>query len=298
MSKTQVNFQHYSLVKTTIKDKVKEEAPFVEVGDLLEFISNKDKKDRKFNLKNNKICFLEVLNIKENERYLVYYGIFAVAKRDYRPPIIDTEELTERDNPRSMKEGDKDRVYFALKIELNERPLVSLILQRTSSRFNSNSFKNYLTSFFREMYPDETSSAIRVDVQMCNSFFTEMQRMKRASAIEVSFDKKILTDKFSSFSKDIIHVENNVKVSVKAKRKKNIEEMAMDAANHMHGDNEDSITNVFVKGYDEDDHEMVVDMQKLFRISSDKVEKYDGPDGTGELNSRDMFSLLLAYAAM
>lgn len=297
--KTQVNFQYYKLKKVSVVDKKRKEEPYLEVEPILDAVYKKDKKDRRFNLKNDKVCFLEVLNDKEVAgKYKVHYGIFAIAKRDYRPPILDTIELTERENPRTMKEGDKDRVYFAVKVDRNAHPEVTLILQRNASGFNSNSFKNYINAFFRELFPEEDESSLSVDVEMCNSFFSEMQRMRRATTLEVSFDKKILQNNFTSFAGDEMHVEKEVKVSVKAVRSKDLSEMAISVANRMTGNNDDGITNVYVKGYDADNHEMVVNMEKLFRVTSDSVEKSSGASGTGELDSKKMFELLQYYAGL
>lgn len=287
--KKQINFNYFNLVKACTIDGVKYEYPLEEVFDILRCKYNLPKEERRLDIKKTqKVCFLEAL--AEKDDYM--FGIFAIAKHDYRPPIVDTTDLSERENPCTMNEGGKERTYFAIKRNEDTTPRITLMLQRTNKGFNVNTFRDYILSELRELSEENSRYTILSNLIMSDSFFKELKRMEKTNGIKLSYDKKILTDHFSDFDDTLCDLNDTVTMTLKVADKQNLLDRAIKLVNRLFNGSKDGIKNVVLHGYDEAKHEMNLDMSNLVRMSSGKVEKRKD---TGELNEQDVFELMDYY---
>lgn len=287
--KKQVNFNYFSLVKVCTIDGTKYEYPLDEVFGILKDKYDLPKEERRLDIKRaQKVCFLESLS--EKEGYM--FGIFATAKHDYRPPIVDTTNLSERDNPCGLNEGGKERTYFAIKRIEGSTPRIVLMLQRTNKGFNVNTFRDYILPELRGLSEANSRYTILSNLIMSDDFFRELKRMGRTNSMEISYDKKILTDHFSDFGGNICELRDTVTMTLKVENKKNMLEIAKTIVNCKFGANRDGIQNVVLHGYDVDNHTMDLDMANLTKVSSGEVEKRKD---TGELLEQDVFKLIDDY---
>lgn len=290
--KNQVNFNYFNLVKVCTIDGTKYEYPLDEVFDILRNKHGLPREERRLDIRRTqKVCFLE--SLAEKDDYM--FGIFAIAKHDYRPPIVDTTNLSERDNPCNMNEGGKERTYFAVKRTAGAAPSITLLLQRTNKGFNVNTFRDYILPEMRSFSEENSRFTILSNLIMSNDFFKELRRMEKAKEIELSYDKKILTDHFSDFDDTLCDLNDTVTMTLKVADKQNLIARATRIVNRVFGTNDDGIKNVILHGYDEGNHQMNLDMSNLVKVSSGMVEKRKD---TGELYEQEVFGLIDYYMGL
>lgn len=271
MATKQINANYFDILKITRQNGVDITEQFTEVGNLLINIFQRDKVDRKHKMKDNKFCWLEHITISQNNTIV---GYFATAKADYRPPVVKISNLTERENPRDIDEGDRHLTYFAIKIEDNAHPHVRLVLHK-SKHFTSRTFINYINDMHKKyMMPGQDEVRPRFDLspQMTNNFYTELQKIVRASKMELYFDKDVVAEKFTFFSGVSTSVKQTVKMDVSAHDRTSLENLAISAVNNMLGDGNDGIRDVFVRGKDVNNNDAVINVSGLCRMSSAKIE--------------------------
>lgn len=121
--------------------------PFYMIGDIFKYIKTLRKKDKFFELKNDKFCFIDSVDediIDSN--IILYKGYFKSARNEFRPNLINKVTGNERKNPKEITEGDIEKTHFVIKVSKSDKE-VYLLLEKNYYGITSNNFINYISGF-------------------------------------------------------------------------------------------------------------------------------------------------------
>jgi len=294
----------FTLTKKILANKIREEIPLTEIEYLITYINNLKSKSRKYDLKEEiKACSLMSATIdKSNKNFTIITGIFKSAERHYRPPLWDSINDTERDNPKKFTEGEKEHTHFAIKITDNE---VFFVLEINGKGITVNNIISYF-EFFKEKYLESINKNLDKDNKKQNftihykkigkdNFWEELNKLKRARVVTVTLDKSYLGSDGLKFSNRTITLQKNVTLTLKAERNKSASEFAVDIFNIFNRQKtKDSISNIRIEGKDENNMNTILDTSFMAKIESVNVSLNSN---TGEVQTLGILSLLKSYLA-
>lgn len=168
--------------------------PFYEIKEVFNYIDGR--KRRSLKLKSNKACSLESFSMKQDSKdsSILITGLFKSAAYKYRPPYWDTETDEERESPKKQTEGEKEKTHFAIKITNDE---VFLLVEVNGNGVSVNNIISYLNQFTRE-YLKKKKKTKNFTVEYTkiarDNFISELEKLKRATSIDVFFNKSLLKD--------------------------------------------------------------------------------------------------------
>lgn len=283
-----VKITFHTLVKRLYKkknDKESQEYPFWEAENILMYISQRPKIERFYNIKGGKFCFLESpikKDIIEEDDFLLS-GFIKSARNEFRPNLIDKKTGDERENPKTINEGDIEKTHFVLKFSKSQNE-VYLFFEYNSSGITITNFVNYLI-FATKKYICKNNQKINFKVIHCevarDNFFEELKNLSRAAQTEVYFDKRLLGSDALNFSNRTIALKKDIVLLAKASKKENIIEFGVDIWNKMNQKNS-PISKLRIKGIDSNENPILLDTS--FMVKNDFVD-IDVDQDTGELNT-------------
>jgi len=270
------------------------EFPFLEIKELIAFISKLNKKERKYELKGHKTCSLVSATIKEVENTdIIITGIFKSAQYLYRPPLWDTQTDEERPSPKKLSEGEKEKTHFAIKITKEE---IFLVLEINGNGVTINNVINYLSDFNRKYLKSirkKQSFTIRFAKVGKGDFLQELERLNRTKIVEVYFNKSLIGSDGLKFSNRTLSLQRDVVLTLKAEKKQSITEAGIDIFNKFNQQEiKDSISKIRVQGKDEDNEETILDTSFMEKIEFANVSLNST---TGEVQTTEMFSYLKSF---
>ena len=121
---------------------------------------------------------------------------------------------------------------------------------------------------------------------------TEIKRMSRTSCAEVFIDKQLLGDEALNFSNRIVPIKKEVMLTLKAKPKECIKNVAVDMWN-IFNCSKSKISRIRVRGRDDNDNSILLDTSFLCKAKSVHV---DINSETGEINTAQLLSELKIMA--
>ena len=273
-----------------IKNQSIKDEPFWMAENILSYIQKMSKKERFYNLKGGKICFLESLK-KEviDENTYMLSGHFKSARTEFRPDLIDKKTGKERENPKKMSEGDIEKTHFVLKFSKEDE--VYLLIERNPSGINIDNFVNYIT-FFTKKYLEERKekknfTILHLEIPR-NNFLTELENLERAVQTEVYFDKKLLGSNALNFSERTISLKRDVILVAKASIKESITEFGVDLWNKMQ-QKSSLISKIRIKGRDNRNNEVLLDTNLMCKADFIEV---DINKSTGDLNTIQLLTAI------
>ncbi len=297
MSKKEIKITFHTLsLSSPSKDNNEfEEHPFFSVGDLIDYIrvlGDDDKTRKFFDLKDNKFCFIDYSNKLSIKNDTIYVGFFKSARHEFRPNLINKLTGVERDNPKELNEGDVEKTHFLIKITSSD---VFLLLERNRGGISSQNFLNYIKEFKRKQLRDDgLEDKFRLEISdiASSDFMTEIKRMSRTSCAEVFIDKQLLGDEALNFSNRIVPIKKEVMLTLKAKPKECIKNVAVDMWN-IFNCSKSKISRIRVRGRDDNDNSILLDTSFLCKAKSVHV---DINSETGEINTAQLLSELKIMA--
>lgn len=297
MKKVKISF-HTIAKKMWGDQNNEEETPYWEVENILNYRINQPRKERFYDLKGDKFCFIESMsrhNIDDNN-YLLS-GYFKSARSEYRPDLIDKNTGSERPNPKTRSEGDIEKTHFVLKVSHTDNE-VYLFFESNHSGININNFNNYLTDSAKK-YLQSNGQEMRYSIHHYeiprNNFLTELEQLSRSVLVEVYFDKQLLGSDALDFSNRTISLQRNLVLTARASKKESITEFGIDIWNKMHQSNS-PISKLRIKGRDQNNNEVLLDT--LLMCQTDFITVNKNLD-TGDLNSiellRNMKNIAISF---
>lgn len=285
MSKVKVLFNTVSRLEYTDSEESK---PLSNINEILKYIYSKDKIDRSYKISNNKFGWLEYLKQKEN----IISGFFSSGNSKKRLPLVDVNTLEERDNPKLLTEGEKEKTHFSIKITEDD---VYLIVQHNYQGFSVINIIAYIRRFLMEYELSKGTNSkygILFSKIGSNNFLTELEMLQRTVLAEVTMDKKLLGSDALNFSNRTSNVQQDIVLIAKASKTFSIPEFAIDLFNKM-SKNGSSISKIRIKGKDEENNDVLLDTDLICKIEHIDVNK---DNLTGELNSQQILQKLEAIA--
>ena len=267
--------------------------PFFEILDLINEINALSKVKRFYNLKDNKFCFMDSIEITETANYKLVTGFIKSARNEFRPNLIDKKTGNERKNPKTLNEGDIEKTHFCIRVDESE---VMFFLQSNYYGISVLNFINYLKEFERNRLKKIKSPmnyGLTYSEIMRNNFLTVLENMNRVKTTELFIDKQFLASDSLNISNRIMSIQKEIKVVVNANKFENIKEFAIDSFNKISGTKDKSIVKIRVIGNDNENNDVILDTSFFNMIEFINV---DLNLDTGEINTTQMITGLKKIA--
>ncbi|MDO5616451.1 MAG: hypothetical protein Q4G16_09685 [Cruoricaptor ignavus] len=290
MSSKEIKIQFYTILKKNWKssdEKDTEIEPFYIIPDVLGYISKLAKKNKFYELKNNKFCFIDKVEINDN----ICSGYFKSARDQFRPNLLNKQTGAERKNPKEKTEGDIEKTHFVIRVDKKNEE-VYLFLEHNHTGISILNFINYLKEFSKKYSVKnklETRYSLTYQIIARNNFLTELEKLEQTKIAEIHVDKKILGNEFLKFSNRIVSIQNSVMLQVKAERKEDIKNFAVDIYNSFSKGKEDAIDKIRIYGLDENGNKTFIDTDFMGQIDFIPVQL---DSDTGEAQTDDLLKQL------
>jgi len=244
----------------------------------LEKIDSLNNTERKLNITGSKFGLIDSMNtFNEGTRHQV---IFKSASHSFRPPLLDSVTVNERDSPKRIEEGEILKTHFVTKVINGD---IIVILERFLGSISMRQAVEYLNHFANEI---EIEERIKFGYETIakDDFLEEINKMTRVTCADVYVDKQLLGSDSLDYSNRLSSVKHEVMISVKAKNRDSISEFANDMFAQFNG-GENSVRRLRIIGRNDDNNEV--------KINTDFIERqeYVMPnidDSTGEILSEEI----------
>ncbi|NOU19304.1 MAG: hypothetical protein HOO91_17240 [Bacteroidales bacterium] len=263
--------------------------PFLDIVNLFNYVKELPIEERLFEFgRDSKSCYLGAFSKHQD----IYSGFIKSAKHSYRPPLMNRSTGDERDNPKTLSEGDRETTHFAIKESGGE---IHLILERNFVGITINQFLLYLKKYNEIRIKDETDERPSYNLlhytDARSDFFTALNTMNRAVVADVVIDRQLLGSSSLRFSDRIFPVKQEMTLTIKAERSESIKETLIDLWNVFNRGSD--IHKIRIYGTDQDDNDTKIDTSFVEKI--DYISANVDSD-TGVLNSTELLRELRKLA--
>lgn len=287
--------EYYSLIKKNYREHDTPMTPFTEVATLLKSIISLSKQKRIYDLKSDKYCLLDFLDISkdnDNDDIFVVSGMLKSAVSNFRPKLINRRTATERDNPKEKAEGEIERTHFCIKAyNTEDYKDVIVLFEKNANGISINNFINYLNEFNKKLvqkkeqkvkYSIKYSTIAREDIE------DAIKNLARTKIAELYVDKQILGSDALDFSTRIHSAKKDIVITIKAERQTSISDIALDIFQIIKIANT-KITRMRVWGETDDKQNTLIDTSLFCKKTEIKCEL--NPE-TGEVSTAKILSQL------
>lgn len=285
MSVTKRKIGFYSLSVTQISDNNREIINPLIIREVFSYIMSLDRTQRVNDLaKNHKFHLLDYSSELGNIQQL----IFKSSKYHHRPPLIDKDTTEERDNPKTLTEGESERTHAVLKYFDNEAILIK------EDRMHGITIKNivyYLNKFLWLMMHNNATTfnhVINFSVIPKDDFFQELNNLSRVVVGEVHIDRQILGSDFLNFASRIEEVQSLIQLSIKAQKRKSIKDATIELY-HKYVAESSQIKRIRIHGLNANGDAILLDSDLLKKI---EYVSADLDETTGIVDSKQIIARL------
>lgn len=261
------------------------------IKDILEYIKKHTKVNRKYSLNTDKFCLIESATFNKSEN--LYEILFKSARHSFRPPLINRNTTIERENPKTIEEGEIEKVHLILKFEEDD---VTMYIEKNRDGVTINNIMDYFNYFLRKYNTEHNPDAdyhFKADLILRENFLEILNSLKRVSVTDVFYDKKILGGDYLNLSNRTVNIKNSVVVSLQATRGESIKEAAVDAFNKFNAKKNNSINKIRIHGKNDVNGDVVLNTDFIQMRETVDIE-YD--PNTGEINTTNAFRHLKAIS--
>jgi hypothetical protein len=203
-------------------------------------------------LPNSKFYFLDTVTKKDD----TYLGVFKSAKYNHKPPLIDKVTVEERDNPKSLTEGESEKTHFALKYDSSGNELI-IVLESRKSGVSVRNIMYYITTIAKVLTLDipgiTETGTIPVD-----NFLDAFSTMKRVRLAEAHYTKSSVGTQFSEFANLDENVKDDIVLTTRADYRQNIKNAMNTLVDNFMGQ-ESQIKKIRLYGTDEENNPIMLD---------------------------------------
>lgn len=257
---------------------------------LVNYIISLSKTKRKFDLTSDRFCFIESSNLDENQNLMKI--LFKSANHSYRAPLINRRTVEERDNPKTVDEGERHNTHLVIKL-VNGDAIVFLETYQGALKLKQiTDYLNHFISLYNESHKrNQMNYFFDFDMIPRDNFREVLDSMHRVVCANVYIEKQLLGSDALNFSERVNEVQEEIIVEVKAKRNRDISSTVNDLFAKFNGGQ--TIKKIRVTGKNQNNNEIVIDTDFI-----GKREYVDAQlnEETGEINSIFMFSQLTVLA--
>jgi len=280
--KRKVGFYYLSLVNNENSLPIDEE-----LCRLIKFIEAQTKKVRKQDISDDKFCLLDSSDFTEDDSILSL--LFKSANHSYRAPLLNKNTIEERENPKTLDEGERKKTHLIVKFKDGD---AIVFLETFGGALSLKQISEYLNHFIR--YYNETHKRNKLlfhfgfSLIPRDDFREVLDSMQRVVCASVYIEKQILGSSALKFSERTNSVQEDVVLEIKAKRTENIKNTVYDIFAKLIGG--EAIRKIKVTGKSSNNNDVVIDTD--FIGKKEYVQAQQNED-TGEINSTYMFSQLI-----
>ena len=257
----------------------------------LRFIANQTNKQKKKDLSDDRICFLDFYDYNENECLIKV--LFKSARHSYRAPLLNRNTIEARENPKTRDEGEQVKTHLLIKFVEGD---AIVFLETGRNMLSMKTITEYLNTFV-SIYNGNHKKE-HIDGHFCfdmiprDDFREVLENMQRVTCAELYIDKQILGSDALNFSNRIESVQEDIVVSLKPEKKKSIKNFIDDILSKTIGVKRE-IKRIRVKGKMSDSSECIIDTD--FIVKKEYIDAQQSEE-TGEYNTQYMFSQLKELA--
>lgn len=161
-------------------------------NNLIDAILNLEKPQRKIEHSSNKFYLLDTCETIEAKKKIV----FKSASYNFRPKLINNVTITERESPKELSEGERQKTHIVTKSNNNE---ILIIAEKAYLGVNINQVIRYLNHFIYLLDMDETFIFYYETIAKDN-FIEEIENLDRVTYADVIVDKQMLGSEALNFS--------------------------------------------------------------------------------------------------
>jgi len=251
---------------------------------LLAHITAKRKNTRKYDIHSKKFFLLDSLSSNNDTQKLTLKS----ASHSFRAPLIDRNTADERDNPKTITEGEVEKTHGVIKYMNDD---VLLILEKYRGSVKPEHFVNYLNRFLESFETNlfQAGGRFFYEILVKENFLQELRNMPRVLSTTVYADKRILGGEALNFSDRTTEIQDVVQVEIKAKRRQSMKRAAVDIYSKLNGGTYE-ISKIRIKGKTESNNDITIDTS--FIEKREYVVATLNED-TGEVNSNSILAQLI-----
>ncbi|HMN16344.1 MAG TPA: hypothetical protein PKD03_01900 [Ignavibacteriaceae bacterium] len=256
----------------------------VELENLIKHIMSLPVTERIYDLVgSNKFHILHSVNTKIKN---IYNLIFLSAKYNHRPPLINKTNADERENPKLLNEGEKEKTHLSIKFIRDE---VIAILEERQVGISMNQIKNYFIKFLQSyLEANPTTEKFKFDFHIIpkENFLKELNNLKRVTIGNIYLEKNVLKSEFAELAdRNGSEIQDDIILTVKAKPKHNSIQVIRGFYTRF-TKNPQRIKKIRVIGYSEDGNQVVLDTEVMKKIEYVVI---DLDEETRTVNSESLF---------
>lgn len=246
---------------------------------VLDSVEPLDNTNRKFTINKDKFCFLD--HIKKFRHGAECHLFFKSAAHNFRPPLIDSETINERENPKFIQEGERIKTHIVTQAISGD---LILTVEKSKDSLTINQIVDYLNIYLSRI---DTEEPLRFGFEIIvkDDFMTELSNLSRVVSADLIVDKALLGSNSLNYSNRLNSVRREISINVKANVRDTIFDFINDIYSHFNGGN-NSIKKIRLLGKSHDNNDV--------KINTDFIERQeyvnvDYNTDTGEILSNDMF---------
>ena len=243
-----------------------------------------EKSIRKKDLEGNKFGFISEISSEGDDLVSV---LFKSAKHSYRAPLLDRNTVEERENPKTMDEGEQMKTHMVLK-KIEGSPIA--LIESANNLMTEKNIVDYLNfglSIYNSNIEDseKIDGAFSLEMMSRDDFREVLDRMSRVTCASIFIDKNILGSDVLNYTEPAESIQEDVILQIKANRNKSILDSLYHIVDKYNGNNS-NIRRIRVVGRTGNNNETIIDTG--FIVKKEYVEVTQNSD-TGEFSSIEMF---------
>jgi hypothetical protein len=260
IAKRKIGF--YSLIVNDLSTPSHMVSDPIIIKDVIDYIVNLDKSDRVYDLfKNHKFHLIDYALFEGGAHKL----IFKSGKYYHRPPLIDKESASERDNPKTLNEGESEKTHIVIKYKDREAILIKEDRRSGISIGNVIEYLSHYLWLMRRDIDDKIKYSISFNIIAKDNFLKELNNLNRAMAGEIFMDRKLLGSPFLNLSSRTEEVQETLQLIIKAKKKKSIKETLIEIY-HKFAANSSNIEKIRIHGLNAKGDSILLDTDLIKKI--------------------------------
>jgi hypothetical protein len=233
--------------------------------------------------RSHKFYFLDSFEKGEKKAPGIYYLTFKSAKYMHRPPLINRDTLSERNNPKELEEGETEKTHIALKFDNSTNEVICGIEERKSG-ITINQFVSYIERFNKKIREDKGNEKnknnffIKVTFIVGEDFLKKLEKLDKIKICELYIE----TSRVGSEFLEMAHISDTRKystITLRAKTRGSLKESIEQGYQLFKGG---KVERVKAVGYSEDNDRSILDTDALRKIEYIEV---DSDEETNQVNT-------------
>ncbi len=260
------------------------------INRLLRYILSLSRTDRKQDISNERICFLESYSYDEDTHLAKL--LFKSAKHSYRAPLLNRNTVELRDNPKTMEEGEQVKTHLLIKFKERDAIVFLETGRDILTMKNITDYLNLFVSIFNNKNNENIINGLfRFDMIPRDDFREVLENMQRVTCASIYVQKQILGSDALNFSNITNEAKENIVIEVKAKKGHSLKSMMYDLLAKFNGGQ--TIQRIRVTGKLQNNSEAIIDTSFIIKREYINAQRNDD---TGEYNTSLMFSQLISLS--